>query len=74
MITEIPANSIDVHFVSGVELPVPVGGFSIGDIILFNIKRIPTDNEDTYNADALFFKCALHVPTNDFGSRQRYIK
>lgn len=63
-----------VHMLAGVELPIPAGGFNIGDVILFNIRRNPSDEEDTYGSDALFIKCALHVPTNDFGSRQRYIK
>lgn len=62
------------HMLAGVELPVPAGGYGIGDIILFNIRRTPTDPDDNYPSDALFLKCALHVPTNDFGSRQRYIK
>lgn len=62
------------HMLAGVELTVPAGGYDIGDVILFNIRRTPTDEEDTYGSDALFIKCALHVPINDFGSRQRYIK
>jgi hypothetical protein len=62
------------QYIVGVELPKPTGGFNIGDLILFNIKRIPTDNEDTYGSDALMIKTALHVPVDGNGSRQRYIK
>jgi hypothetical protein len=32
------------------------------------------DDGDTYGADALLLKTALHVPVNSRGSRQRYIK
>jgi hypothetical protein len=55
-----------------VKIPKPSSGFGIGDMILFDVRRVPTG--DTYPDDALLLKCALHVPTNDFGSRQRYIK
>jgi hypothetical protein len=70
----INANEQYVHKITGVQLPAPAGGFGIGGIILFNLRRTPTDTDDTYAADALLIKTALHVPINDFGSRQRYIK
>jgi hypothetical protein len=66
-------NSELKHLIAMVELPKPASGFNIGDLIIFNIKRIPTGT-DTYPADALFIKCALHMPVNSAGSRQRYIK
>ena len=62
------------HYIDGVELPVPLGGYQIGGIITFNIRRTPTDVEDTYNADILLIKTALHVPTDGDGSRTRYHK
>lgn len=55
-------------------LPKPSSGFNIGDIIEFNLRRTPTDNDDTYAADAILIKVALHVPCNSPGSRQRYVK
>jgi hypothetical protein len=73
-IKTILANNQYYQYIIGVELPIPLGGFDIGGIITFNLRRTPTDTEDTYNADVLLIKSALHVPTNDFGSRQRYIK
>lgn len=57
-----------------VKIPKPASGFGIGDIILFTLRRTPTGTNDTYTDDAILIKVALHVPTNDFGSRQRYIK
>jgi hypothetical protein len=57
-----------------IRVPVPSGGFGIGDVIIFNIRRTPTDDRDTYPADAIMIKVALHVPVNSNGSRQRYIK
>jgi hypothetical protein len=66
-------NTQYTHLITGVELPKPSSGFNIGDIILFNLKRIPTGT-DTYPADALLIKCALHVPVDGQGSRQRYTK
>lgn len=62
------------HFIKGVTIPVPEGGFQIGGIILFTLSRNPTDVEDTYNNDIILIKTALHVPINESGSRQRYTK
>jgi len=73
-LVNISANQQYFHKIAGAELPVPAGGFGIGDIILFNLRRTPTDSQDTYPYDILLIKTALHVPTDDFGSRQRYIK
>ena len=68
------ANEQHVHHLAGAELPVPSSGVNIGDIITFNLRRTPTDVKDTYPDDVLLIKTALHVPINDFGSRQRYVK
>jgi hypothetical protein len=57
-----------------VKVPKPSSGFSLGDIISFTLRRTPAGTNDTYGDDAILYKVALHVPTNDFGSRQRYIK
>lgn len=73
-IKTVDANTQYTHLIVGAELPKPAGGYNIGDLIVFNIKRIPTDNEDTYGSDAYFIKTALHVPVDGTGSRQRYIK
>lgn len=73
-IVEVAANQQYWHLLGGVELPIPAGGYHIGDIIKFNIKRIPTDGDDTYANDIYLDKVALHVPTDGNGSRQRYIK
>lgn len=70
----IGVNQRTVLLTSTVELQIPSGMFNVGDIILFNIRRVPTDIQDTYNARVLFFKCSLNIPVNDFGSRNRYIK
>jgi hypothetical protein len=60
--------------ISGATVTPPVGGFILGDIIQFNVRRTPTATGDTYNADALFLQCALHVPSDGNGSRQQYIR
>lgn len=70
----IAANSKYKHYIVGAEMPVPTATYVLGDIILFNVRRVPTDDLDTYGSDVLFLQTALHVPINDFGSRQRYIK
>ena len=70
----IAANSQYKHVLCGTEMPVPLGGYQIGGIISFNLRRTPTDSQDTYGYDILLIKTALHVPTDDRGSRQRYIK
>ena len=55
-------------------MPDPSTPFAIGGKIGFNIRRTPTDDEDTYAGDALLEQIALHVPTDTQGSRQIYIK
>lgn len=74
VICEIASNHQYWHCIKGAELPVPAGGFAVGGIIEFTLRRTPTDNEDTYTGDYLLDKVALHVPTDGRGSRQRYIK
>jgi hypothetical protein len=59
---------------AGAEFAPPAGGFGIGGVILFNIVRDPTATGDTYTDDAIFDQCALHMPFNTLGSRQRYVK
>lgn len=70
----IGANQQHYHHINGVELPVPAGGYQIGDVITFNLRRTPTTTGDNYPDDLLLIKCALYVPTDGDGSRQRYIK
>lgn len=71
---EFTANLQYNNIIFGGNLTLPVGGFGIGDIIEFTISRTPTHQDDTYAADTIFFKAALHVPVNMLGSSQRYIK
>jgi len=71
----IPLNSQYKHFISWFEITRPVWlTYNLWDIILFNIKRIPTNAGDTYPNDILFVKSALHVPVDMTGSRERYTK
>lgn len=70
----IAANKQYVHQIQGTEIPVPLGGFQIGGVLLFRLRRTPNNAADTYGSDILLFKTALHIPCNDTGSRQRYIK
>jgi len=53
---------------------LPDLGYGIGDIISFSISRDPSDEDDTYEADAILEKVALHVPIDTMGSRQVYVK
>lgn len=71
---DITAGKQYYNIISGVNLPVPTGNFDVGDLIEFTISRNPSDVSDTYAADIIFYKCALHVPVDTLGSRQRYIK
>jgi hypothetical protein len=73
-IKAIAINQQYYHLLCGEELPKPASGFNIGDVILFTLRRTPTDGDDTYEADALLLKTALHVPIDMDGSRERYIK
>ena len=64
-------------FVNGsalARLPKPAAGFNLGDIINFTLRRTPAGTNDTYPDDTILEKVALHVPINDRGSRQLYIK
>lgn len=74
LLINIEANSLHKHLLAGVTIPKPTSGFNIGDVIFFNIRRTPTDEQDTYASDILFIKTALHVPVNSRGSRQIYTK
>jgi len=53
---------------------LPDLGFELGDKIGFNVRRTPTDSQDTYGDDLILEQVALHIPVNTNGSRQRYIK
>lgn len=46
----------------------------VNEVIGFNIRRTPSDSEDTYVADALLEQVALHIPVDTLGSRQIYTK
>lgn len=77
----IPANSQYKHFIvsfkdalNNARLPKPAEGFEIGNLMLFTLRRTPTGTGDNYPDDLILLKVALHVPTNDYGSRQLYIK
>lgn len=70
----INSNELYFHKLAGVELPIPVGGYSLGGMIDFRFRRTPTDPIDTYPDDILFLQFAMHVPIDGGGSRQRYVK
>lgn len=70
----INANEQYWHKLGGVELTKPSSGYNIGDQIIVKYYRVPTDAQDTYAGDWLFKQCALHMPLNSNGSRQRYVK
>ena len=53
---------------------LPDVGFVLGGKIGFNIRRTPTDIQDTYAADVLIEQVAVHVPLDTLGSRQIYTK
>lgn len=71
---EILINQQYYHFIKGVDVPKPSSNYQIGGVILFNLRRTPSNVTDTYGSDTILIKTALHVPINDFGSRQMYIK
>ena len=70
----INANEQYWHKLGGVELTKPSSGYNIGDQIIVKYRRTPNDAQDTYTGDWLFMQCALHMPLNSNGSRQRYTK
>jgi len=71
---EITGNQQYYNLLCGCELSVPTGGFVIGGLIEFTLTRDPSDAEDTYTSDVIFYKTALHVPVDMLGSRDRYTK
>jgi hypothetical protein len=71
---EFTANKQYHNLLVGINLTVPVGGFTIGDLIEFTLTRTPTHASDTYPDDTIFYKCALHVPCDTLGSRTNYTK
>lgn len=73
MIETIPSNSQYYQVIRAFG-DLPDLGFELGDKIGFNIRRTPSDVEDTYNADVILEQVALHIPVNTNGSRQRYVK
>lgn len=68
------ANEQYWHKLGGVEFTKPTGGFAIGGQLIVKYRRNPQDAQDTYTGDWLFMQCALHMPFNSNGSRQRYVK
>jgi len=74
IIIPISANQQYYHKVRGVEFNKPTSGFNVGDQILVKYTREPGNAADTYAADWGFLQCAIHMPFNSKGSRQRYIK
>lgn len=62
------------NLIAGGYLVPPTEGFGIGDLIEFTVTRDPSLASDTFEADVLFYKTALHVPLDMLGSRQIYIK
>lgn len=53
---------------------LPNTGFKLGGKIGFNLRRTPSDVQDTYAGDALFEQVAIHIPCDTLGSRQIYTK
>jgi hypothetical protein len=53
---------------------LPDTDYHIGEKIGFNIRRNPSDGDDTYGADVLLEQISLHVPVDTAGSRQVYVK
>jgi hypothetical protein len=68
---DIAINQQYFNLLKGEYIPIPAGGFHIGDIILFNLKRDPTHIDDSYEHDAILLQCAMHVPVDNRGSRHR---
>jgi hypothetical protein len=57
---------------NGGVLAIPAGGWKIGSVLAFAIRRHVATQ--TYTDGAGMLKVALHVPVNDRGSRQIYVK
>jgi hypothetical protein len=49
-------------------------GKKISSILLWRVRRAPTDGGDTYGADAKLLEFDIHYRIDAFGSAQRYIK
>jgi hypothetical protein len=74
IIIPISVNQRYYHKMQGVEFNKPASGFNVGDKILVKYTREPGNAADTYTADWAFLQCAMHMPFNSKGSRQRYVK
>lgn len=55
-------------------LATTAGGFAVGGLIEFTLTRTPTHGDDTYTADVILYKVALHIPCDTLGSREIYTK
>lgn len=73
VVESIPADKQYYHVIRAVGV-LPDNGYELGMKIGFNIRRTPTDAEDTYGADVILEQVALHVPVDTAGSRERYVK
>lgn len=51
---------------------IPVHAYGLGDIISFRLER--RTGEGTYTDSVIVEKVAMHVPVDDRGSRQMYVK
>lgn len=71
---DITASQQYYNLISGSTLPTTSEDFAIGDLIEFTLTRNYDDAGDTYPADVIFYKTALHVPMDTQGSRQLYVK
>lgn len=73
VIVPVLANQQYFHKVNSF-IPLIDNGYKLGDIINFTLRRTPNSVNDTYNADAILEKVAMHVPVDTLGSRQMYVK
>jgi hypothetical protein len=70
----ITQNNAGWNLLSSDNLAIPSGGWTIGDLIEFNITRDPSNAGDTHPDPAILYQVALHVPVDTLGSRTTYTK
>lgn len=60
------------HLIRGVEITKPTGDYKVGSIFTINLRRVPTDEADTYENEFYLYKFAVHLPVNSKGTVTKY--
>ena len=54
--------------------PIDMGGFGISTLVIYQIRRDPTNGSDDYGSDAYLYSFDTHIQKDAAGSLQEYVK